>query len=104
MDNANEWPQITIPEKDWDEQMGRKPVMDEKRELPRFVELNPPERSRTYIFAMDDNTVGTFRIENVVKIAISKSGTHRLEDSDGYKFIVPTGWIGIELDVDEWTF
>jgi hypothetical protein len=39
----------------------------------------------------------------VTAVAVSQSGTHRLESKNG-KRIVPTGWIAIEVDCDEWSF
>lgn len=42
--------------------------------------------------------------QNVVSIAISDSGNHRLECEDGSKHIVAPGWLVISLDVKEWTF
>ena len=44
------------------------------------------------------------KIENVVRVSISESGTHRLETKTGRKHIVPAGWVHIEIEVDEWTF
>lgn len=72
--------------------------MSEKK-LPEFLKLNPPERERKYIYK---DCVLIFN--DVVEIAVSASGTHRLNLKDGTKAIVPTGWLAIKLDVDEWTF
>lgn len=49
------------------------------------------EQSRVYHFAD-----GTFRVDKVVRIAIPGT-THRLETSDGRKFIVRCGWHAIEI-------
>lgn len=77
-------------------------MSDEIRETtaPQFVELNPSERRRTYWY--EGGT--TVELINVRRIAISSSGTHRLETGDGVKHIVAPGWLHIELDVDSWTF
>lgn len=71
--------------------------MQEKIEMQA---LSPPEKSRTYHFPGGE----MLRLENVVAVCVRSSGTHRLETGDGRKWIVPTGWIGIELEVDTWTF
>jgi len=67
---------------------------------PKFVELEPVEVSREYTFPGGEKV----RIENAARIAVSESGTHRIETKDGRKHIVPSGWIHIELDVPAWTF
>ena len=66
---------------------------------PELIKLDKPERKRTYIFASS-----RVEIENVVAVGVRQSGTHRLETADGRKWIVSTGWLAIELDMDEWTF
>lgn len=80
--------------------------MDEaKTKVPTFNKLTPPERSRKYIFPN-----GEIVFQDVTAVAVSPSGTHRLELGGlgqvgaARKAIVPTGWIGIVLDVDDWTF
>jgi hypothetical protein len=62
-----------------------------------FISVN--EQNRTYIFPN-----GKVTLTGVVGINVSKSGTHRLNLVDGTKFIVPSGWLAIKLDVKEWTF
>lgn len=64
-----------------------------------MVALNPPERKRTYYFPSGQ----TVTLVNVTALCVSASGTHRLETADGMKWIVRTGWLGIELDMDNWT-
>lgn len=66
---------------------------------PQFIELSPAEIERKYVFPS-----GEVVLHKVKRIAVSESGTHRLETADGAKHIVPTGWIHIELEVDQWTF
>ena len=67
--------------------------------MNEFVELSPEEKTRTYTFPN-----GSVSVNDVKRISVSDSGTHRLETSDGKKHIIPTGWLHIELDVDSWTF
>lgn len=43
-------------------------------------------------------------LTNVVAVGVRPSGTHRVETGDGKKWIIPGGWLAIELDMDEWTF
>lgn len=56
------------------------------------------EQTRTYKFAGRSYT-----FDKVSRVAISTT-THRLETSDGKKYIVNGGWDVIELDVNEWSF
>lgn len=65
---------------------------------PEFTELSPMERSRKYTFAS-----GVVELKNVKRLAVSASGTHRLETEDGAKHIIQTGWLHIEIDTDDWT-
>jgi hypothetical protein len=65
----------------------------------KWIKLSSPERKRTYIFAQR-NVV----IENVASVCVRPSGNHRLETSDGKKYVIAAGWLAIELDVDTWTF
>jgi hypothetical protein len=67
--------------------------------MTNFTELNPVERERVYVFP--DGDVLSFK--NVVRLAVSERGTHRLELADGTKVIIPPKWIAIELDVDAWS-
>lgn len=67
---------------------------------PKFVDLEPVESWREYTFPGGE----VVRVEGVSKVAVSESGTHRLETASGRKHIVPSGWIHIEIDVEAWTF
>ena len=67
---------------------------------PEFVELQPAENSRKYSFPNG----GTVELAGVKRLAVSASGTHRIETADGRKHIIPTGWVHIEIDTEEWTF
>jgi len=60
--------------------------------------IDPPERSRTYVFPHS-----TLSVEGVCKLEVRSSGKHRLETVSGEKFFVNTGWDYIEIDVDNWT-
>jgi hypothetical protein len=73
-------------------------VEDAKK--PEFVQLDPPENSRTYKFPGGESVTLT----NVTAICIRKSGMHRLETSNGLKHIVPPGWLHIVIEVADWTF
>ena len=66
---------------------------------PEFVELSPTERSRKYTFPGGD----VVELKLVNRLAVSASGTHRVETEDGAKHIIPTGWIHIEIDASDWT-
>lgn len=57
------------------------------------------ERSRTYLFPGGE----ALRFEEVVRICIRPSGTHRLELASGIKLIVPPHWIAIEIEAQEWS-
>ncbi len=63
-----------------------------------FITVN--EQNRKYTFLNG----ATIYLEGVVSINVSKSGTHRINTKDGKKHIIPTGWVHIELDADEWSF
>lgn len=67
---------------------------------PVLNNLDPPERSRTYVFARNERLT----YKDVVAVAVSERGTHRLELKDGSKILIPAGFLAIELDVDAWTF
>jgi hypothetical protein len=62
--------------------------------------ITPPERSRTYGFVDG----GELTVKNVCKVGVRPSGDHRLETTDGKKYIVKGRWNYIILDIDEWTF
>ncbi len=68
-------------------------------EKPELTRLNPPERKRTYHFPVGKS----FTLTDVTHLLARPSGTHRIQTGDGKKWIVPGGWLAIELDVDEWT-
>jgi hypothetical protein len=74
--------------------------MPESLPLSNFTPLMPPERKRTYHFPGGQQIA----LENVTAILVRPSGTHRLETADGRRWIVPPGWLAIELEMDSWTF
>lgn len=72
-----------------------------KREVAaplKFDLIAAGEKSRTYIFP-----TGTVRVESVARICVRPSGGHRLETSDGRKFIVSAGWLAIEIEAEKWS-
>lgn len=58
------------------------------------------EQERIYHFPNGE----AVKIGGVIGINVSKSGTHRINTSDGHKHIVAPGWLHIEFVADEWTF
>lgn len=56
------------------------------------------EQTRVYMFPS-----GKMTIANVTRVAVSNT-THRLETSDGRKFIIPSGWLAIEIMAADWSF
>ena len=77
---------------------------ESKMEKPNMVQPNPTEISRKYWYLNKEKAeLFCITFENIIKLGVSKSGTHRLEDSEGIKYIVPKEWLYIELVVAEWT-
>lgn len=70
-----------------------------EEELPDFASIDPPEESRTYIFP-----TGQVTIRNVCALLVRPSGTHRIDTSDGLKYIIPTGWLAIKFKAEKWSF
>lgn len=64
-----------------------------------LVELKHPERSRTYYFPNAD----VLHLENVTHLEVRSSGKHRVQTKEGKKVFVNTGWLWIDIDVDEWS-
>lgn len=56
------------------------------------------EGSRTYIFPGSDRVFLLSPLELIVR----KSGTHRIKTGDGKLHIIPTGWIHIEINSEDW--
>ena len=66
-----------------------------------FIELTG-EAARIYVFRVGKDTA-EFRVEGVTRICVRPSGTHRLETASGRKFIIPAGWIALEIVAAEWS-
>jgi hypothetical protein len=64
--------------------------------------FDPPEKVRTYYFAKEGQ-VYPVTFKGVTKLTVRSSGTHRIETADGKFYIVPAGWLYIELDIEGWT-
>lgn len=66
-----------------------------------WIELNAPERSRTYVYAGGETLV----YKNVRRVKVTESGNHYIEADgvNGHAIVAP-GWRAIELDMDAWTF
>lgn len=56
------------------------------------------EHRRTYTFPG-----GTVTVENVVKLCVRPSGSHRLQTKYGRKFIIAAGWLAIEVVAERWS-
>ena len=56
------------------------------------------ETFREYIFP-----TGRIRINNVTGLHVRDSGSHRLETGNSQKFIIPAGWIGLEIGAVSWS-
>jgi hypothetical protein len=74
-------------------------VSGEQMEDLKFTEITNGEQSRRYHFAGG----ATFTVPNVARIAVRPSGTHRLETTDGKKYIIPGEWIAIEVVAEKWS-
>jgi len=73
--------------------------MDSIVTVGEFKEVTVPEKSRTYVFPTGEVTVN-----NVAKVCVRPSGSHRLETATGEKYIVPAGWLAIKIDAESWSF
>ena len=65
--------------------------------IGQATELN--EAKRTYIFPGGDKV----ELLNVVELVVRESGTHRIKTADKKLHVIPTGWIHIEVDAEDWT-
>lgn len=65
-----------------------------------WKEINPIERTRIYHFGNGEIA----KFENVARVEIRASGTHRIETAEGRKAFVRPGWQWLEIDTDAWTF
>lgn len=67
--------------------------------ISEMNELLPKESKRTYHFPKGEKVY----IENITHLSVSASGTHRLKSEDGMLHIIPTGWIYIKIQAEDWT-
>jgi hypothetical protein len=67
--------------------------------IGEFKEITVPEKSRTYVFPS-----GKVTVVDVSKVCVRPSGSHRLETASGEKYIIPSGWIAMKIDAEEWSF
>jgi hypothetical protein len=64
-----------------------------------WIELNPPEKKRTYLYPNKEK----IEYKGVTKLKVSSSGNHYIETAGGVKAIVAPGWRAILLEMDKWT-
>ena len=64
-----------------------------------MTEIKPAEKMRTYQFPGGQ----LVNLVNVTHFVSRPSGTHRLRTADGKLHVIPTGWLHIEIDTDDWT-
>jgi len=78
--------------------MGKTTEMNKELDTPLvFIEIKG-ESFRRYHFQS-----GVFTVEHVVGLCIRASGTHRLNTADGRKFVIPAGWLAIEIGAESWS-
>ena len=77
--------------------MKRKSIF-ERAEMGLVFQTVKGEQRRTYTFPN-----GTVAVDNVVRICVRPSGSHRLETADGRKFIIAAGWLSIEVVAERWS-
>jgi len=65
---------------------------------PEFIKVH--EQDRTYVFPDGE----CIPIRGVTEINVSKSGTHRLNDSNGAKWVIRNSWLAIRFHAKDWTF
>jgi hypothetical protein len=64
------------------------------------ITIDPPEKTRIYHFPNNEKVI----LNDVCELIVRPSGTHRLTTTDGKSHIIPSGWLHIELDIDQkWT-
>lgn len=66
--------------------------------MTEMIELKPHEKTRIYRFP-DGELVS---LKDVTHF-LNRPTNHRLKTADGKLHIVPTGWIHVEIDAEEWT-
>lgn len=78
--------------------MGKNTEMNQEIVTPLVFAEIKGESFRKYHFPD-----GVFTVENVIGLCIRSSGTHRLNTADGRKFVVPAGWLAIEVGAESWS-
>lgn len=68
-------------------------------DLGEWKEVSNGEASRTYVFPS-----GEITIQDVSRVLVRPSGSHRLECKNGDKYIVSAGWLAISVSAKEWSF
>lgn len=69
---------------------------------PEMTDVHIQDREYEFPNPHGEETI-KIRVKGVNKFGVGKSGTHRLETEDGKKHIIPTGWVALHLDLEEWT-
>lgn len=64
-----------------------------------MTKLEPQEAFMTYTFPDGQRVV----LKDVTHFLSRQSGVHRLRTADGRLYIVPVGWIHIEIEATEFT-
>lgn len=57
------------------------------------------EKQRIYFFPNNDKVV----LNKVTELIVRESGTHRIKTEDKKLHVIPSGWIHIEIDEEDWT-
>jgi hypothetical protein len=61
--------------------------------------FNPAKKTIVYYFPNSEKVC----LSEVEELVVRESGTHGLKTADGKLHIVPTGWIHIEIDAEDWS-
>jgi len=56
-------------------------------------------QTRRYYFPHNE----VVEIKGIFELIVSSSGSHRLRTNDKKLHIIPTGWLHIEIDAENWT-
>ncbi len=59
------------------------------------------EKYRSYVFAKDNAVVAIVRIDNPLRLNVSKSGGHRVFDLKGISHYIPPGWVHLFWEVHD---
>ena len=81
--------------------------------IRKWMKIDPPERSRTYIFPVfsplgGHPTMVEMVIENVTAMYVSSTGHHYIESAHPNgktkRAIIKPGWLAVKIDADDWSF